>query len=67
MTKGVLFTLAIGVACILMSWFVATKFGPTLDLTILDHYFVLSAKHLLIVGLALIVPSLVVLVAIPLR
>ena len=61
MTRLALFPLAAGIFCLIVAAILITKIGGPLDVQILDHYFVLSPKWLLIAGAILLVSSLAVL------
>jgi hypothetical protein len=63
MTKLALFPLAAGIICLIIAPIVTAKIGGPLDVQILDHYFVLSPKLLLLAGVALVVPSLALVAA----
>ena len=63
MTKLALFPLAAGIICFIIAAIVTAKIGGPLDVQILDHYFVLSPKLLLLAGVALVVPSLALVAA----
>jgi len=63
MTKLALFPLAAGILCLIIATILTAKIGGPLDGQILDHYFVLSPRWLLIAGMALVVPSLALVAA----
>jgi hypothetical protein len=52
------FPCAAGIICLIMAAILIAKIGGPLDVQILNYYFVLSPKWLLIAGIALVVPSL---------
>lgn len=58
MTKLALLPLATGIFCLIIAAIAIAKIGGALDVQILDHYFVLSPKWLLIAGIILIASSL---------
>jgi hypothetical protein len=63
MTKLALFPLAAGIICLIIAAILTAKIGGPLDVQILNHYFVLSPKWLLLAGMALVVPSLALVAA----
>ena len=63
LAKLALFPLAAGIICLVIAAILIAKIGGPLDVQILDHYFVLSPKWLLILGTALFVPSLALVAA----
>ena len=63
MSKLALFPLAAGIICLIITAILTAKIGGPLDVQILDHYFVLSPKWLLLAGVALVVPSLALVAA----
>jgi hypothetical protein len=63
MTILALFPLAAGIICLIIAAILIAKIGGPLDVQILDHYFVLSPKWLLIAGMVLVVPSLALVAA----
>jgi hypothetical protein len=63
MAKLALSTLATGIICLVIAAILTAKIGGPLDIQILDRYFVLSPKWLLIAGMALVVPSLALVAA----
>jgi hypothetical protein len=63
MTKLALFPLAAGIICLIIAAILTAKMGGPSDVQILNHYFVLSPKWLLLAGMALVVPSLALVAA----
>jgi len=58
MVKLASFPLAAGIICLIVAAILGVRIGGPLDAQILNYYFVLSPKWLLITAVALVVPSL---------